>query len=143
MAEQQKPTYEISTRVIVKGDFVAFHRWLNAPESSAYLRNYHRHTFTYTVCVPVNGPDREIEFYELAANLRKYVRETFEDQYMDESCEAMAFLIAHYTLGAYPAVSNAAVIVGEEYYAAAEVTLTRPSNARLVMNAVSDTLEAA
>lgn len=54
----------MKTFIEVKTHFEALHRWVDAPESSAFLRHYHRHIFSIKVKVRVDHDNRELEFFE-------------------------------------------------------------------------------
>ena len=47
----------------VQTQFEATHRYPEAPEQVAHLRNTHRHTFIITAQIEVKGLNRELEFY--------------------------------------------------------------------------------
>lgn len=49
--------------VYVNFDKVGFHRYPDAPEEVAYLRDIHRHVFEFKVSISVFHDDREIEFH--------------------------------------------------------------------------------
>ena len=49
--------------VTISADFVGFHRWQDAPEEEAFLRNLHRHIFKVKVTFAVEHNDRNIEFF--------------------------------------------------------------------------------
>lgn len=47
-----------------------FHKWSDAPERRAYLRDRHRHLFHVRVETQVEHDDREIEFHDLLDDAR-------------------------------------------------------------------------
>jgi hypothetical protein len=53
----------LSTFIWVTFDKVGFHRYPDAPEEVAYLRDVHRHVFKFKVRISVFHNDREIEFH--------------------------------------------------------------------------------
>lgn len=58
------PHLRTSNQVIwVTFDKVGFHRYPDAPDEVAYLRDRHRHIFKYKVYIQVHHDDREIEFH--------------------------------------------------------------------------------
>lgn len=52
-----------SVLVWVTFDKVGFHRYPDAPDEVAYLRDRHRHVFKFRVAIAVHHDDREIEFH--------------------------------------------------------------------------------
>jgi hypothetical protein len=84
----------------VKTDFVGFHRWKDAPDSTAFLRDYHRHIFYVGVSIEVSGSDRELEFFEVKNTLEEYTK-AFEGEYFDMSCEHIAERIYGFLIGVY------------------------------------------
>lgn len=48
----------------IRTQFIALHRWPNAPESVSYLGNIHRHNFHVEVTLKVLSGDRELEFHQ-------------------------------------------------------------------------------
>lgn len=75
--------------------FEGFHRWPDAPDEVAFLRERHRHIFHVRLEVEVNHDDRNIEFIllkrrldeHIAGNLRRVNTSTW-------SCETWARDIA-------------------------------------------------
>ena len=63
----------MTTYAVVRFTVPGFHRWPDAPEHRAYLRNEHRHLFHVEVAVEVTHDDREIEFHDL----QKFCRHDF------------------------------------------------------------------
>lgn len=56
---------KVSKTIWVTFDKVGFHRYPDAPDEVAYLRDRHRHVFKFRVTVEVTHNDREIEFHML------------------------------------------------------------------------------
>jgi|WetSurMetagenome_2_1015567.scaffolds.fasta_scaffold943176_2 hypothetical protein len=83
--------YVVVTRVHCTFTFEGFHRWADAPERFAYLRNLHRHVFHVKVSCVVHHADRDIEFINFKMILQDQVRSRVEDQTRSEvsgwSCE--------------------------------------------------------
>jgi hypothetical protein len=68
---------------------IGFHRYPNAPEEVAYLRDVHRHVFHFNVGIQVFHDDREIEFHMFMNWLRSlYANGDLELNY--KSCEMLA-----------------------------------------------------
>jgi len=73
----------------VKTNFVGYHRWMDAPDSTAFLRDFHRHIFYVDVTIEVTGFNRELEFFAVKKELDKYIGH-FADTQFDSSCEQIA-----------------------------------------------------
>ena len=70
-------------------DKVGFHKYPDAPDEVAYLRDRHRHVFKFRVTVEVTHNDREIEFHMLKNWLMSlYDSKALEVDY--KSCEMLA-----------------------------------------------------
>lgn len=67
--------------------FEAFHRWANAPDDVAFLRQYHRHMFHVKVWVPVTHSDRDVEFFQFKRKVELVIDAEFRDRQFDMSCE--------------------------------------------------------
>lgn len=84
------------TLVIATFRMVGFHRWKDAPEPVAYLRDSHRHEFKYRVEVEVTHGDRDIEFHLLKRHCLLTLRLMYPFSHTDEldfgerSCEHLA-----------------------------------------------------
>lgn len=70
--------------------FVGYHRWLDAPEDSRFLREYHRHEFHVMLGVEVKGSNREVEFLALKEMVRDHLEACWEGRYFESSCEQIA-----------------------------------------------------
>ena len=55
----------MSLSVFFRTSFVAFHRWSDAPDDHAYLRDVHRHVFYVEGSVAVTHANRDVEFISL------------------------------------------------------------------------------
>lgn len=78
----------MKTYIEVKNQIDLVHRFADAPEQVAYLKNPHRHTFKISSRVQVFHNDREIEFYML----RDFISETLRKTAfcLGISCEQLA-----------------------------------------------------
>ena len=74
------------TSIIAKYHAPALHKWPTAPKHRAYLRNSHRHMFTYVVHLEVKHDDRDVEFHDLQDWLAGWV----VDDWTSMSCEQIA-----------------------------------------------------
>ena len=66
------------TTVSIKTQYEGVHRYPEAPEQVAYLRNPHRHVFGVRVEVQVFDDDREIEFILLKHQVNDYLQSHFD-----------------------------------------------------------------
>lgn len=80
--------------IYVKTQFEAFHRWIDAPEEVAFLRNWHRHVFHVKVSLCVQHNNRDIEFFMFRRLLDAFISRTFAGQNLEYSCETIAYLLA-------------------------------------------------
>jgi NTP pyrophosphatase (non-canonical NTP hydrolase) len=83
-----------------------WHRWPMAPEHRAYLRERHLHNFRFEVFIPVEGPDRDIEFHDAREALERAIHDIAPTcEFGDKSCE----MLAQEVLDRMPEVSEARV----------------------------------
>lgn len=87
------PRVKIFAKLSIEG----IHRWKECPiEEVDYLKNYHRHQFNIIAYTYVGHKDREIEFIQLAHNIKTYLNERYFDSkynccfFDDRSCEMLA-----------------------------------------------------
>jgi hypothetical protein len=73
----------------VSFDKVGFHRYPNAPDEVAYLRDVHRHVFKFKVSISVTHDDREIEFH-MFKNWLTSLYEGGDLKVDHKSCEMLA-----------------------------------------------------
>lgn len=79
----------------IKTSFVGFHRWVNAPEAQAFLRNMHRHVFNVTVefeLRSIANLDRPIEYFAAREDI-DFILGEWADREFDDSCEVVAYSI--------------------------------------------------
>lgn len=87
--------HKCKNTVWVKFSFEALHKYPDAPDEVAFLRNEHRHVFHVKAGIDVRHDDREIEFILLKRGLEK----RFTGGNMNnKSCEMIADEIAEYFL---------------------------------------------
>lgn len=89
------------------------HRYPDAPDEVAYLRDYHRHIAHIKVQIEVYHNERELEFimvkHNLAAVVSNYIRVT-----SDNSCETIAENIIEYVKKTYGENRDIEVDVAED-----------------------------
>jgi hypothetical protein len=77
------------------------HRYPNAPDEVAYLRNEHRHIFQYKVTLEVTHDNREVEFHMLKNELTGLFKSgVVKADY--KSCEMLASDVMDYLDKKYP-----------------------------------------
>jgi hypothetical protein len=81
------------TFVWVTSHFAGYHRWKDAPEKVAFLRDWHRHVFHVKLSVRVEHADRAIEFFILKEKLDNVLQTEFNQQRFEYSCESIALKI--------------------------------------------------
>lgn len=93
----KKKTAEPRIRVVARTQVEGIHRWASCPiEEVSFLRNYHRHMFHIEAYAYVTHSDRDVEFIQLAHEIKAYLTEKYySDQYRclffdDSSCEMIA-----------------------------------------------------
>jgi hypothetical protein len=86
------------TSVFVTHKFHGWHKWIDAPMTRAYLRDYHRHLFGVKVLVRVQHNDRDVEFHDLQDMVIAFVDKTFKDQHFLSSCEDIGQTIARHLI---------------------------------------------
>lgn len=87
-------------QIYIQTQFTGYHRWDNAPEEVAFLRNAHRHVFQVKVTVPVSHNDRDIEFFMMKRIVDDFISNEFVWKCQPDgnigSCEMIAEKIADY-----------------------------------------------
>ena len=68
--------------------FEGFHKYENAPDDVAFLRNIHRHIFGVDVMIEVTHNNREIEFFQFQRVISKILKKI--DKQHVGSCEMVA-----------------------------------------------------
>lgn len=80
----------MKTTVWVTTRFIGFHRWKDAPDEVAFLREWHRHVFHVRLEVPVRHDNRDVEFLLLKQKLENYISDTYSTRKFEYSCEQIA-----------------------------------------------------
>lgn len=80
--------------IVVRAFVEGLHRWVEAPDEVAFLRNPHRHVFHVTLTIHVNHDDRELEFIlvkrALEAHLAPIAKAARAGAVSNNSCEHIA-----------------------------------------------------
>ena len=82
-----------STRITVRNQFIAYHRWIDAPDHCAFLRNWHRHVFQVKFSVQVGHDNRAVEFFDLQRDVQEVLDGLFVNKHLEFSCEQMAEMV--------------------------------------------------
>ncbi len=78
----------------VRFEWDSIHRWPDAPDQIAILRNLHRHKFYFQVDVQQFGEDRDIEYLMFQDEIKKWVKAQPWPEYT--SCEMFASRIKYW-----------------------------------------------
>lgn len=100
--------------IIVKTQREFIHRYKNAPEEVAFLRNYHRHMLHIEVELSVTHEERELEFFMVQRRVNKCLDECIKLQYVDSSCESVAQELADWLQDLYGTDREIAVKILED-----------------------------
>lgn len=84
----------MQTYIWITTQFIGFHRWRDAPDATAFLRDIHRHVFHVRVMVSVSHANRDIEFFDLKERVEKYIADNWKDRPFEHSCEYIAQALA-------------------------------------------------
>ena len=76
--------------IVVKTQFIGFHRWRDAPEEVKFLRNFHRHVFYVEAKFIADHNDRDLEFFIQQRKISDFVRTQYEGKCFEKSCEMIA-----------------------------------------------------
>jgi hypothetical protein len=96
----------MKTIIWITSQFEGFHRWKDAPDDVAFLRNYHRHIFEVRVEFLVSHDNRDIEFFQAKRKLEEVLNKTWNGKQFEDSCEMIASKIRKYFLAQAVAVSE-------------------------------------
>lgn len=59
--------------ITVRGQYVGFHAYKDAPDEVAFLRNSHRHIFKWQATISVTHDDRELEFFMVKNHIESQI----------------------------------------------------------------------
>lgn len=89
----------MKSSIVVRTSFEGIHKFANAPQEVAFLREPHRHIFNVEVEMEVFHDDRELEFVIVKRDLNRFL---FGKPFgICSSCEQMASEIVRFLIGAY------------------------------------------
>ena len=108
-----KGDYNLKQSFVYATNQVEFiHRWKDAPEEVAYLRNLHRHIAHIKTQIEVFHEDREIEFIMLKHRVQNYIEKVvYEDNC---SCEKLADMLLCYLQDNYGKDRDIIITVSED-----------------------------
>lgn len=107
------PNGDIFRWITVKTNFIGFHKYEDAPDEVAFLKNLHRHRFYVEALIQVFHDDRELEFFIVQDALDKDII-PFLFQSPLGSCEMMAEYILWGLVNTYGDHRNYYVEVSED-----------------------------
>ena len=92
----------IKTLALISVTFTCkgFHRYPDAPEDVAYLRDTHRHLFKFKVAIQVFSTERELEFHQFLNWLESVMGTTISVDH--KSCEMISDDLAKVIADRYP-----------------------------------------
>lgn len=93
---------ETSKNIWVTHSFIGYHRWKDAPDEVSFLRDMHRHRFHIRLSISVNTNDRELEFFIIQRQLKKFCDRIYEGKKDIGSCEMIGENILGHFLDFYP-----------------------------------------
>lgn len=86
----------MSLEITARSRCIGFHRWPDAPDPRAYLRDRHRHEFHIAAVVAVEHSERAVEFHDLQQVIAAVIPHLADDMSSDafefgsRSCEVLA-----------------------------------------------------
>lgn len=93
---------EINRNIWVTHSFIGYHQWSEAPKEVDFLKDNHRHRFHVRLSIQVNTDDRDIEFFMLQRQLKKFCDKVFEEKHNLGSCEMIGKKILNHFMDFYP-----------------------------------------
>ena len=76
--------------IIVTTEKVGFHKYNDAPDNVAFLRDIHRHKFYIKMGLEVRHTNRELEFFTVLNELNYFLNQGEDKPMMINSCEMLA-----------------------------------------------------
>ena len=111
--EDFKSDINLRRFITVRGQYDHFHRYENAPDQVAFLRNLHRHLFKWTAVIEVFHDDRELEFFMVMQHINSKIMPFIQIKELG-SCEMQAEDILRYLVDEYGAKRYYKVTVSED-----------------------------
>lgn len=100
--------------IIVRTQFEDYHKWAEAPEEVAFLKNKHRHIFYVEIKCSVNHNDRELEFFMVKKQLDFFIEKGIKTMPEGKSCEMMASKLKQLLEGTYQRPFKVAIFEDNE-----------------------------
>lgn len=92
---------DFDEQISVKFEWEGLHRWKDAPEQVAFLKNWHRHIFKASAVIQVHHDDRELEYFMVLDVIKKEILPFIELSETLSSCEQKAKFIANGLINVY------------------------------------------
>lgn len=108
----ETPAVAINRRIWVTWKLHGMHRYPDAPDEVAYLRNEHRHLFFFKVALDVDHDNRELEFHMVQNRCIAFCKYRMGLDFM--SCEMMAEKVLDFVADLYGTRRNIEVEVSED-----------------------------
>lgn len=119
-------TRKASSSIWVTFSRIGIHRYPDAPEEVAYLRDAHRHNFKFKVQIQVHHNDRDIEFHMLLNWLQSlYDTKVLELDF--KSCEMLAEDVIAAILAKYDCTSRRVEVTVSEDDECGALVVSQPS----------------
>lgn len=100
--------------IFITTQFEGFHRYKEAPEEVAYLRDLHRHMFFVRATIEVFHDDRDLEFIMVKHRVNEQITALLEDMKAEVSCEYMADYLYNWIKNTYGEERDVTVEVNED-----------------------------
>lgn len=123
--EQAESDGRLTRYISVTGQYDGLHKYENAPEQVAFLKNLHRHLFKWQATIEVLHDDREVEFFMAQATINREILPYTNQVYNLGSCEQQAERILKGLINAYGTDRNYSVEVSEDGENAGRVKFKR------------------
>ena len=88
--------------IYIKNKFEGFHKWKDAPDEVAFLRDVHRHIFHVKTTIEVQQADRELEFFMVQHRINDIIAKFNNETMVEWSCETIGIHILKELHKLYP-----------------------------------------
>jgi hypothetical protein len=83
-------TTKVLGDVFITTTFIGYHRWVDAPDDVAFLRDYHRHVFHVKMFWTITHAERQIEFISQKRLVDAWLNAIYKERRFEDSCETIA-----------------------------------------------------
>lgn len=110
--------------ITVVGQYDGFHKYEDAPDEVAFLRNNHRHLFKWKATIEVFHNDRDVEFFMAQTEINRHIIPFINFSENLGSCETQAEKIIEGLVNTYGTERYYSVEVSEDGENCADVSWT-------------------